>query len=128
MTTVMIVDDNEEVISIVGQLLKSEGFEVCSALGGKACIESIRDLNPSILLLDVLMPDMDGWDVLRELKSMGVLDRTKVIMLTVVKEPKEDDDDADLSPYVMSPYIMDYITKPFDGDELIERVKRLSLL
>jgi CheY-like chemotaxis protein len=117
----MIVDDELDIVKIVGSFLESEGFEVHSALGGVECIESIGDINPDILLMDVMMPDMNGWEVLRELQGQGVLDDIKVIMLTVVKEPKKEH--ADLSAYVL-----DYITKPFTRDDLLQRVERLSEL
>jgi DNA-binding response OmpR family regulator len=118
---VMVVDDEKDIVDIVASFLEGEGFEVQSALGGKECIESIGDINPDILLMDVMMPDMNGWDAIRELKSMGVLGKVKVIMLTVVKEPKQEY--ADLSPYVL-----DYITKPFNKKDLLKRVTRLSEL
>jgi DNA-binding response OmpR family regulator len=115
---IMAVDDEKDIVDIVTSFLEGEGFEVQSALGGKECIESIKDINPELLLLDVMMPDMNGWEVLRELKSMGVLDKVKVIMLTIVKEPKQEY--ADLSPYVL-----DYITKPFKKEDLLKRVDRI---
>jgi CheY-like chemotaxis protein len=118
---VMVVDDEEGIIATVCRVLENGMFEAHGALGGKACIESIREVDPDILLMDVMMPDMNGWEVLRELKSMGLLDKIKVIMLTVVKEPKEED--ADLSPY-----ILDYIRKPFRREDLLKRVSRLSTL
>lgn len=118
---VMVVDDEKDIVDIVASFLEGKGFEVHSALGGRECIESIGDINPDILLMDVMMPDMNGWDAIRELKGMGVLDKVKVIMLTVVKEPKQEC--ADLSPYVL-----DYITKPFNKKDLLTRVNRLSEL
>lgn len=118
---VMVVDDELDIVKIVGSFLGSGGYEVHSALGGVECIESIGDINPDILLMDVMMPDMNGWDVLRELQGQGTLDNVKVIMLTVVKEPKKEH--ADLSAYVL-----DYITKPFGRDDLLKRVERLSEL
>jgi DNA-binding response OmpR family regulator len=115
---IMVVDDEKDIVDIVASFLESEGYTVHSALGGEECIESIKDINPELLLMDVMMPDMNGWEVLRELKNRGVLDKIKVIMLTVVKEPKQEY--ADLSPYVL-----DYITKPFNKIDLLKRVTRL---
>lgn len=118
---VMLVDDEQDIIDVFGFFLKKEGFEVYSANGGKECIESFRDVGPDILLLDVMMPDMDGWDVIRELKREGALDKVKIIMLTVVREPEEEH--ADLSPY-----ILDYITKPCNKEDLLKRINRLCTL
>lgn len=118
---IMVVDDEENIVEVVSKILKKEGYEVSSALGGMACIKSVKEVNPDILLMDVMMPDMDGWEVLRVLKNRGVLENTKVLMLTVVEEPK--DEDADLSPY-----IIDYIVKPFNKSDLIERINFVSKL
>ena len=118
---VMAVDDEEAIILVLKRILEKEGFEVHGAIGGEECIESFGKVNPDILFMDVMMPDMDGWEVIRELKDTGVLGNTKVIMLTVTKEPPEEY--ADLSPYVM-----DYIRKPVRRDDLLKRVERLSAL
>jgi two-component system alkaline phosphatase synthesis response regulator PhoP len=91
----MVVDDEKDITNIMENLLKKAGFEVYSAHNGKTCINSIKDVNPDVLFMDVMMPDMNGWEVIRELKTMGVLGKIKVIMLTVVKEPREEY--ADLS-------------------------------
>ncbi len=118
---VMVVDDEEDVIFVLERVLKKEGFEVYGALGGKKCLESVKDFDPDIVFMDVMMPDMNGWDVVRELKERGALEKIKVVMLTVVKEPEEEH--ADLSPYVL-----DYIRKPFRKGDLLKRVSRLSTL
>ena len=116
---VLVVDDEKAIVKVVRAILRKEGYEVHTALGGIPCIESMRKVNPDILILDVMMPDMDGWEVLRILKGRGILEHTKVLMLTVVEEPKEEDTD-------LSPYIIDYIIKPFDKVNLIERVNFVS--
>lgn len=118
---VLIVDDEKAIVEVVRTILKKEGYEVYSALGGVSCIECLRDVNPDIIILDVMMPDLDGWEVLRILKSRGILDKTKVLMLTVVQEPKGEVED-------LSTYVMDYITKPFDKADLVERVNFVSSL
>jgi DNA-binding response OmpR family regulator len=118
---VLIVDDEKAIVEVVQTILKKEGYEVYSALGAMACLEFLRNFTPDIIILDVMMPDMDGWEVLRVLKGRGVLDKAKVLMLTVVKEPKAED--ADLGPYVI-----DYIVKPFDKNDLLERVNFVSSL
>ncbi len=115
---IMVVDDEKDIVDIVASFLEGMGYAVHSALGGRECIESIKEVNPELLLMDVMMPDMNGWEVLEELKSMGVLDRIKVIMLTVVKEPKQEYE-------YLSPYVLDYITKPFNKKDLLTRVERL---
>ena len=119
--TVMAVDDEKDVIFVLERILEKEGFEVHGAIGGEECIESFEKVNPDILFMDVMMPNMSGWEVIRKLKDTGVLGNTKVIMLTVTKEPPEEHDD-------LSPYVMDYIRKPVKRDDLLKRVERLSAL
>lgn len=121
MTTVMVVDDEKEIIDIVALLLKNEGFEVHGVLGGKECLESVEQISPDIILIDVMMPGVDGWELVRRLKDRGLVDKIKITMLTVVEKPG--DENADLGPYVL-----DYIRKPFGKHDLIRRVKRLDSL
>lgn len=118
---VLIVDDEKAICGVVKAILEKEGYEVYSTLGAMPCLDFLRNFTPDIIILDVMMPDMDGWEVLRILKGRGVLQKVKVLMLTVVKEPKSED--ADLGPYVI-----DHIVKPFDKDDLLERVNFVSSL
>jgi DNA-binding response OmpR family regulator len=116
---VLIVDDEKAIVEVVQTILKKEGYEVYSAHGGVSCIECFKDVNPDIIILDVMMPDLDGWEVLRILKGRGALETTKVLMLTVVQEPKGEVED-------LGQYVLDYIVKPFDGADLVERVNFVS--
>ncbi|MBU2559708.1 response regulator [archaeon] len=118
---VMIVDDDKSIVELVQIVLKRKGYEVYGAFGGEECIKSIGGINPDILIMDVMMPDMNGWEVLKKLKEDGILEHIKVIMLTVVKEPFEEYSD-------LSPYVLDYITKPCSNEDILEGVKRLSEL
>ena len=116
---VLIVDDEKAIVETVKAILKKEGYEVYSALGGVSCIECVRDVNPDIIILDIMMPDLDGWEVMRILKDKGHLDKTRVLMLTVVQEPKGEVED-------LCQYVLDYIVKPFDRADLVERVNFVS--
>lgn len=116
---VIVVDDDKNMVDIVELLLKKEGFEVHGMLWGEECLESVEQINPDIMLIDVMMPGMGGWELVRRLKDRGLADKIKIAMLTVVDKP--DDENADLSPYVL-----DYIRKPFAIPDLIRRVKRLD--
>lgn len=121
MATVMLVDDRPDVLEVVGRLLGKAGFEVHGVLGGKECLESFEQVKPDILLVDVMMPEMGGWELVRALKDRCLLGQVKIAMLTVVEEPP--DENADLGVCVL-----DYIKKPFEGEELVKRVKRLDSL
>lgn len=121
MTTVVVVDDDKNILDVVGLLLKNEGFEVHEMQWGDKCLESVEQMNPDIMLIDVMMPGMGGWELVRKLKERGLADNIKIAMLTVVEKP--DDENADLGPYVL-----DYIRKPFAIHDLLRRVKRLESL
>ena len=118
---VMAVDDEADVILVLKRILEKEGFEVYTALGGKECMDSIGLVNPDILFLDVMMPDMTGWEVMQELKDRDIIENVKIIMLTVVKQPKEEYTE-------LSQYVLEYMTKPFSKEDLIEIVKSISAL
>lgn len=119
MTEIMVVDDEQTLRYAVRRLLTSEGYGVTEASGGEECLEKLKVERPDLILLDVMMPDLTGQEVLAEIKKMEV--PVPVVMLTVVS-----------SPGTMNPEdykgVIDYIAKPFDEDDLIERVKQALMI
>jgi DNA-binding response OmpR family regulator len=115
MPEILIVDDEPQLRFIVGDILKKEGYEIREANGGTECLEVLGKERPDLILLDVMMPDMNGWQVIQEIGKMQ--DPVPVVMLTVVREPDT------LIPEELQ-VIVDYINKPFKRNELIERVNR----
>ena len=111
-TTVLIVDDNEDNVRIVSTILLARGFEVRIARDGKAALESIRQQKPDLVLLDVMMPGLDGMQVLDHIKGDPHSAAIPVIMVTA----KAQDDDL-LDGYR---YGADYyVTKPFTSRQLL---------
>lgn len=116
--TVMVVDDDELLRSLLEFKLVSKGFSVRTASDGESGLAAIRQARPDLVLLDAMMPGMDGFAVLQRLKSEPGLAEIPVIMLTARRQ------EADIVGALKSG-VDDYIVKPFIIDELIMRVTRL---
>ncbi len=107
--TVLIVDDDPTVREILSRVLAKEGYRVRTAPDGKAGLEAAAAERPDLIVLDVMMPKMDGWAVLSALKADPTLDDVPVVMHTMV-------DDRNLG-YALG--ASDYLTKPVDRDRLV---------
>jgi two-component system KDP operon response regulator KdpE len=110
---VLVVDDEERMVRFIRMNLEHDGFQVSEAFNGKQAIQRLRDVNPDLLLLDVMMPDLDGFDVLEMIREISSV---PVIMLTAKGE--EDDRVRGLELGAD-----DYVSKPFSPRELVSRVK-----
>jgi len=110
---ILVVDDEERMIRFIRMNLEHDGFQVAEAFNGKQAIQRIRDVTPDLILLDVMMPDLDGFEVLETIREFS---NVPVIMLTAKGE--EDDRVRGLEHGAD-----DYITKPFSPRELVSRVK-----
>ncbi len=117
---ILVTDDEPDMVDIVRLVLGQAGFEVDSAYGGKECIDKVSKSAYDLIMLDIRMPEMDGWATLRKLKEKGVTDDTRVIILTVEKGPG-------VEIFGLQDVVADYITKPFDRDKLVKRVKKALL-
>ncbi len=110
---IMIVDDDENIAQLVRLYLEKEGFEVVHSSRGDSALSSFKSNPPSLLLLDIMLPGMDGWQVCRAIRQISSI---PIIMLSA----KEETFDKVLGLELGAD---DYITKPFDPKELIARVK-----
>lgn len=110
---VLVVDDDAHIAELIKLYLEKEGFTVITADNGKKALEKFRSEAPSILILDVMMPEMDGWDVCREIRKTS---NTPIIMLTAKGETFDKVLGLELGAD-------DYMVKPFETKELIARVK-----
>jgi signal transduction histidine kinase/CheY-like chemotaxis protein len=106
--TVLVIDDDPEAQDIVDRFLRKDGFEVVTAGSGEEGLRLAHKLQPAAITLDVMMPDMDGWSVLRALKADPVLHDIPVIMLTMVDDKSKG--------YSLG--ATDYLTKPVDRGQL----------
>jgi DNA-binding response OmpR family regulator len=110
---ILVVDDEERMVRFIRMNLEHDGFQVSEAFSGKQAIQKLRDVTPDLVLLDIMMPDLDGFEVLETIREISSV---PVIMLTAKGE--EDDRVRGLELGAD-----DYITKPFSPREMVSRVK-----
>jgi CheY-like chemotaxis protein len=113
---ILVVDDTEQNLSVLGNVLMETGYEVIPASSGKEALESISEMPPDLILLDIMMPEMDGYEVCKILKADEKTREIPIIFLTAKIETED----------IVKAFNMgavDYVTKPFRKEELLARVK-----
>jgi DNA-binding response OmpR family regulator len=115
---VMIVDDEPTIVTIVEDLLQLKGFDALSAGDAEEAEQVIRKHRPDLILLDVMMPKLSGFDFCKKLKSVPEYRDIPVIFLTVMNKPEDMAKGKEIGA-------ADYIPKPFDPTDLIARVKKI---
>ncbi len=113
---ILAVDDENDVLLIIKTALLSEGFEVKTASGGADGLSIAREFQPDLVILDVMMPEMTGFDVLKEMRQVPALKQVPVIMLTGVADKEKIREAIDVG-------VTYYIVKPFEFHDLISKVK-----
>ena len=116
---VVCIEDEPEMIDLVKLILSRKGFRVVGAMGGREGLEAIQAQKPDLVLLDLMMPDMDGWEVYTKMKAN---DATKSIPVIVVTAKAQSIDKV-LGLHIAK--VDDYITKPFGPQELLESVEQV---
>jgi len=116
---VVCIEDEQEMIDLVQLILGRRGFTVEGANGGLEGLEKIQKRKPDLVLLDLMMPDMDGWEVYQRMKSDEDLREIPVIVVTA----KAQSIDKVLGLHIAK--VDDYITKPFGPQELLESVEKI---
>jgi two-component system response regulator ResD len=112
---ILVVDDEAHIRELVRLYLEKEGFKVTAAADGEEALRKARTLSPQLIILDIMLPKLDGWDVCREVRKTA---RTPIIMLTA----KGEEFDKVLGLELGAD---DYLTKPFSPRELVARVKAI---
>ena len=110
------IEDEPEMIDLVHLILGRRGYSIIGANGGREGLELVRKEMPDLVLLDLMMPDMDGWDVYHQIKSEEITRDIPVIVITA----KAQNIDKVLGLRIAK--VEDYIAKPFSPQELLERV------
>ncbi|MCD4739401.1 MAG: response regulator [Anaerolineae bacterium] len=119
---VVCVEDEPEMIDLVELILIPRNFEVVGAVGGREGLEAIRRLKPDLVLLDLMMPDVDGWEVYQQMKADPVLRKIPVIVVTA----KAQSIDKVLGLHIAK--VDAYVTKPFGPVEMMASVNRIMHL
>lgn len=112
---VLIVDDEARLRTILERVLREKGYEVQTAVNGRDALKQIPSFNPHLVIADVAMPEMDGFELCRNIRADGRFGSVRFIFLTA-KDAREDEIEG------LTIGADDYITKPFDVDKLLARV------
>jgi len=115
---ILVVDDDKEIVRLVQGYLEKAGFEVLKGYDGETALHILRREHPDLLVLDLMLPDRDGWDITRLIRADSTLAATPIIMLTA----RVEDSDKIVGLEIGAD---DYITKPFNPRELVARVRAL---
>ena len=113
MSKILVVDDEKNIVELVRLYMEKEGFETICAYTGQEAISSFQKENPDLIILDLMLPETDGWQVCREIRKTS---QVPIIMLTAKSETFDKVLGLELGAD-------DYMTKPFDAKELVARVK-----
>ncbi len=111
---ILVVDDDIRMVRMMKRMLELEGFIVTTASGGEQALKMFDKETPSLVLLDIMMPDMDGYTVCRRIREFS---EVPIIMVTARGDDKEKVEGLDIGAD-------DYVTKPFSASELAARVRR----
>lgn len=117
--TIVCIEDNPEMIEIIRLFLERHGFKFIGIVEGHKGLEIIRNTKPQLILLDLMMPEMDGWEVNQQLKADKELSHIPVIMVTA----KSQSIDRIIGLEIAK--VNDYITKPFNPQELLASINKV---
>jgi len=115
---ILVVDDDRTIVEILQGYLEQAGYEVLTAYNGETAVHTLRREKPDLLILDLMLPDRDGWDITRLIRGDAALSATPIIMLTARVEDSDKIIGLELGAD-------DYITKPFNAREVVARVRAL---
>jgi two-component system alkaline phosphatase synthesis response regulator PhoP len=113
---ILVVDDDREIVRLIRAYLEKEHFQVYTAYDGETALHMARRERPHLMLLDLMLPDRDGWDITRAIRSDAALHNMPIIMLTARIEDNDKIVGLELGAD-------DYVTKPFNPREVVARVR-----
>ncbi len=115
---VVCIEDDPEMIELIRLILSRRNIHVHGAAGGAEGIKKVKEVRPDLILLDLMMPDMDGWEVYQQIKTDESIKDTPVIVVTA----KAQNIDKVLGLHIAK--VTDYIAKPFSPQDLTESVEK----
>jgi DNA-binding response OmpR family regulator len=116
---VVYIEDEPEMVDLVRLILRRKQYEVFGAGGGREGLDTVRKILPDVILLDLMMPDMDGWEVYQQLKADEATRAIPVIVVTA----KAQSIDKVLGLHIAK--VDDYISKPFSPKELVDSLQKV---
>jgi DNA-binding response OmpR family regulator len=115
-TRILVADDDPSILRLLQLNFELEGYEVSTASDGEEALAKARASSPDVVVLDVMMPGMDGWEVCRRLKEDETMRDVPVILLTALGQEQE-------RRHGLAVGASEYVMKPFDPDRLVQMVK-----
>ena len=112
---ILIIDDNEDLLNLTKATLKTEDYEISTAKSGRDGLQKFYEVNPDLVILDIMMPDMSGWTVCERIREMS---NVPILMLTGLSSDHDIEQGVELGAD-------NYLVKPVMGPELLARVKAL---
>ncbi len=116
---ILCIEDETEMIDLIRIILGRKGFEVEGAAGGEEGLKKVHEHKPDLVLLDLMMPDIDGWEVYQQMKAAEITRDIPVIIVTA----KAQNIDKVLGLQIAK--VDDYISKPFSPEDLLQSVERV---
>ena len=116
----IVVDDDTDILDSIKMLFEHEGYEVITVQSGRDCIDRLERGFKGVVLLDLMMPGMDGWDTVREIVNRGLERNVNILVITAIGTPDHD------KMRGLEPYVQDYIVKPFNPTDLVRRVETVN--
>jgi two-component system, OmpR family, alkaline phosphatase synthesis response regulator PhoP len=118
-TSVLVVDDEPQVVWMLQFSLEAEGFQTFAARDGRTALDELREHRPQLMLLDIMMPVMDGWSVLQEIRDLPETERPRVVVVSARATLRDRAKAAELGAIA-------FVAKPFNVDDLLGVLNRLK--
>ncbi|MFN8412505.1 MAG: response regulator transcription factor [Anaerolineales bacterium] len=114
-TKVLVIDDDTAITELMGMLLKTHGFDVITTNSGAEGVKLTQDLLPSVILLDLMMPDMDGWQVCKAIRSFS---NVPILILSAINDPR-------MVASVLDAGADDFLVKPVPSGILVAHIRKM---
>jgi CheY-like chemotaxis protein len=115
---ILVIDDSNTNLVLLEALLTSKGYTVCSSLSAKEAIESMKNIRPDLIYLDLVMPEVDGFEFMKIIKSNPEWSSIPIVVLSAIT-------DADIRKKSMDLGIVEYITKPLNIHKLVDLTREI---
>lgn len=112
---ILVIDDDIAIIELISTLLKTHGFDVITTNSGLEGVQLVREKNPGVVLLDLMMPDLDGWQVCKEVRTFS---NVPILILSAINDPG-------MVANVLDIGADDFLVKPVSSDMLVARIRKM---